>query len=588
MKVQIKNELIIIGVLTLLYVALFPFFSSLVLGLIIGLPIIIFFPGYVIMAALFPKQHQLGGLERVGLSFGISIFLSPLVGVLYHFTPIGIQPYPILITLAAIIVGGGAFAWRQRRRLPEEERFTIAFNLGFLRWGRSALIDKALSIVLVVSIIAAIGAVGYSSAQPVAKEPFSELYILGLEGEAIDYPREVIVAEETAVIVGIANQELKEESYRLETWIDGKKNSEVGPLVLAQGEKWEEEVSFTPTERGENQKVEFLLFKGSETQPCTGPVYLWINAREIGEKFTLFHVTNYPTRPGVAALMLADLKIINHEGETVDYRVEVWMAGEKVPGGDEVILEAGETRETTVSLTPQQSGEQEMEFRLYKSEEDQPIRSVSFRVTVERTDFLVTSYPSRPELGSIHTVDFRIVNTEEEVVTYRVEMWFGGEKMPGEDEVTLEAGETKEMAVSLAVQRAGEHELEFRLYKSGEDQPIRSVSFRVTVGPPMLNVISYPTRPELGGIRTADVEITNYKYYEEEVVTYRVEVWMAGEKVPGGGEATLKAEETKAVTVLLTAQKAGEQEIEFRLYKSGEDQPIRSVTFMVTVVMPEE
>ncbi len=389
MKVKIKNELLIISVLVLLYVVLFPFFSSLALGLIMGTPIVIFLPGYVIIAALFPRQHQLGGLERVGLSLGTSIVLSPLVGVLYHFTPMGIQAYPILLTLAALILAGSAFAWRQRRRLSEEERFVIAFNVGFIDWRQNSPVDKALSVVLAASIIGAIGVAGYSLTQPITKEKFSELGILGLEGKAVDYPREVIVGEEVRVIVEIANQELEEESYHLEIWIGGKKNSEVGRMVLAQGERWQQEVSFTLMERGENQKVEFLLFKDGETQPRAGPVYLWINAREVGEKFTLFHITAFPMGGPhgpieVGSIHTADVEIINHEGETVSYRVEVWMAGEKVPpGGGEITVEAGETKEITVFLTAQKAGEQEIEFRLYKSGEDQPLRSVSFKVIVQ-------------------------------------------------------------------------------------------------------------------------------------------------------------------------------------------------------------
>lgn len=383
MKIQIRNELLIISGLVLLYVVLFPFLSSLALGLIMGTPIVIFLPGYVIIAALFPRQHQLGGLERIGLSLGTSIVLSPLIGVLYHFTPMGIQAYPILLTLAALILGGCAFTWRQRRRLPEEERFVIAFNIGFIDWRQNSPVDKALSVVLAASIIGAIGVAGYSLTQPITKEKFSELGILGLEGKAVDYPREVIVGEEVRVIVEIANQELEEESYHLEIWIGGKKNGEVGPLVLAQGERWQQKVSFTPNQRGENQKVEFLLFKDGETQPRAGPVYLWINAREVGEKFTLFHVTTFPIRPEVGGINLANVEIINYEGETVSYRVEVWMAGEMVPGGAEVTVVAGETKEVTVLLTAQKLGEQEIEFRLYKSGEDQLLRSVSFRVTVQ-------------------------------------------------------------------------------------------------------------------------------------------------------------------------------------------------------------
>jgi uncharacterized membrane protein len=37
--------------------------------------------------------------------------------------------------------------------------------------------------------------------------------------------------------------------------------------VLADKEKWEKQVSFTPTSVGENQKVEFLLYKGGQVEP---------------------------------------------------------------------------------------------------------------------------------------------------------------------------------------------------------------------------------------------------------------------------------------------------------------------------------
>ncbi len=580
MNVQIRHELAIIGAWTLLCAILFPFFDSLALGLFIGLPLVLLFPGYVIIAALFPEQHQLGGLERVGLSLGTSIFLSPLVGVLYHFTPLGIQPYPILLTLAAIILVVAGLAWRQRRRLPEEERLVIAFNLNFLRWGRSSLFDKALSIVLAASIAAVVGVVGYSLAQPVTKEQFSELYILDLEGQTINYPKEVMVGEEVKVIVGIANQELQQENYRLDIRIEGKSNNEVYTPTLAQGEKWEQEVSFTPADRGENQRLEFLLFKDGETQPCTNPVYLWINAREVGEKFTVFHVNRFPYKPQAGAVHTADVEIVNHEGEEVTYQVEVWMAGEKVPRDNEAILEAGTTREISVPVIASRVGEQELEFRLYKKGETQPIRSVSFELTAEELVFYVADYPHQPEVGTIHTAEIVIVNPASETVEYRIEVWMAGDIVTGGGQATLEAEETKAITVPLTPKKLGEQNLEFKLYKGQGIQPLRTAIIKVIVGIPGFHVIDYPRRATLGVTNNANVEIINH---EAEVVVYRIEVWIAREKIQDGVEATLEAGESKMVKIPITPQKLGDHNMEFRLYKSGEEEPISSISFIVSV-----
>ena len=83
----------------------------------------------------------------------------------------------------------------------------------------------------------ALGALGYVIATPKIGEKFTEFYVLGLEGKAIDYPSEMKVGEEGKVIVGIINQEHGTVSYRMEVRIDGSKNNEVGAIVLGDEEK---------------------------------------------------------------------------------------------------------------------------------------------------------------------------------------------------------------------------------------------------------------------------------------------------------------------------------------------------------------
>ena len=65
----------------------------------------------------------------------------------------------------------------------------------------------------------------------------------------------------------------------MEVKIDGVRNNQVGPLELGHDERWEEIVSFTPDRAGDNQKVEFFLYKneGSEAYPT---LHLWINVKE--------------------------------------------------------------------------------------------------------------------------------------------------------------------------------------------------------------------------------------------------------------------------------------------------------------------
>ncbi len=94
------------------------------------------------------------------------------------------------------------------------------------------------SIVLVAAILGAIGTLGYVIATPEVGERFTQFHILGLEGEAEGYPKELGVGEEARVIVGIVNQEHEDMSYRVEVTIDGTINEQIGPVVLAHQEKW--------------------------------------------------------------------------------------------------------------------------------------------------------------------------------------------------------------------------------------------------------------------------------------------------------------------------------------------------------------
>jgi len=108
----------------------------------------------------------------------------------------------------------------------------------------------------VLTILGALGTIGYVIATPEVEERFTEFYIVGVEGAGVegkprDYPRELVVGDEGRVMVGIVNHEHETVTYQIEVRIDGVKNNEVDRIVLEHGEKWEEIVRFSLGTLGE-------------------------------------------------------------------------------------------------------------------------------------------------------------------------------------------------------------------------------------------------------------------------------------------------------------------------------------------------
>ncbi len=67
-------------------VAIIILFPSNILRIILGLPFLLFFPGYTLVAALFTRKEGMGSIERVALSFGLSIAVVPLIGLILNYT----------------------------------------------------------------------------------------------------------------------------------------------------------------------------------------------------------------------------------------------------------------------------------------------------------------------------------------------------------------------------------------------------------------------------------------------------------------------------------------------------------------------
>jgi uncharacterized membrane protein len=246
---QIDNQKILIAIVILTLI-LFPVvaLNTGPLRLVLGFLFVIFFPGYTLLSALFPRRDTLRGLERIALSLGLSIAIVPLIGLVLNYTPWGIRLYPILISITLFIMAASAIGWCRQHKLAANDRFGISV--------KSSLPSH----------------VGMN------KEGFTEFYILGPEGKTSDYPKQVLLGESVDMVIGVVNHEHKPASYRLKITIDGTENIQVSVGTLAQEAKHEQRISFIPQVAGQKQRVDFYLYKNDEDKPCSGtPLHFYID-----------------------------------------------------------------------------------------------------------------------------------------------------------------------------------------------------------------------------------------------------------------------------------------------------------------------
>jgi uncharacterized membrane protein len=247
--------------------------------IILGIILLLIFPGYSLINALFPNRGSMRSIERAGLTLVLSFAIVSLVGLFLNYTPWGIRPTPIVISTGIMICIFSGIALFRRRRLPASERFSVKIKVPVIQWGNINKLDKILSIVLALAVIGAVTALVYVISEPKAEEAFTNFYIIGPEGKIENYPRELTLGEQVNVTLGIENHECNDSSYSVVVMLNGKEIDVIGPLELIDGEKWQNEIALNPVIAGNNQKVEFILYKNREANPYL-TIYIWLDVRE--------------------------------------------------------------------------------------------------------------------------------------------------------------------------------------------------------------------------------------------------------------------------------------------------------------------
>lgn len=265
---KIPSDLLIVllwTIFTFIFTAV-PALNNTVLKSILGTVAILFIPGYMLIAALFPKR-TLGNVERIALSLGSNIVVVPLLGLILNFT-FGIGPVPVLIALCLYTIIMILIVIYQRGKLSDDERFSVNIqsvyeivNNGLFRPKDRK--DTILTVILVFSIISAMGMMYFAITTPKIGEKFTEFYVLN-SSEKAQYPANLKLDTPATFIIGVTNHEYADVDYIVQTVFDkdimGSEN-----VTLKHNDSWKKDITFTPNKEGSDSKIEFLLFKENDT-----------------------------------------------------------------------------------------------------------------------------------------------------------------------------------------------------------------------------------------------------------------------------------------------------------------------------------
>lgn len=243
------------------------------LRIIFGLPLLLFLPGYSLIAMLFPRHNDLDVYDCIALSFGLSVIVVSLLGLVLNYTPFGIRLTSVLFALSTFTISLSVIAWIRRLKLTDEERFRVPFDrLLKFNLGQNKL-DKTLSIVLIAALIFSFTTLFYALVIPNSGERFTEFYILGSNDLATDYPTDLKIGEKGELIIGVVNHEYDNITYRIVVNFNDRQIYDYH-VFLIDTEMWETTFTILASEKGENQKLEFLLYKNHEVYRT---LHLWIN-----------------------------------------------------------------------------------------------------------------------------------------------------------------------------------------------------------------------------------------------------------------------------------------------------------------------
>lgn len=288
-------DLVVVLLLTIICAVLIlePTLNQSIFNSAAGLFLMLFLPGYALIAAIYPRKDDLSGAARLVLSFGVSYFLTSVIGLVLNYTQWGnsLNPILLVLTVFSLISIGTAFLTRIRSqkadsfqvesdgpRTPSptsDAPHTTTRTPSFMSSSRNRNILMVGVVVVIALLIAAPAA--YNFMIP-AKDvnASTQFYVMGPDGKNIStYPHNLTSGDNATVTIVLENHENTETTFRIVTTSNQTVINEID-VTLKPGERREIPYNFTVGEPG-TKKMEFFLYKLPDLNDIFRTYGFWIN-----------------------------------------------------------------------------------------------------------------------------------------------------------------------------------------------------------------------------------------------------------------------------------------------------------------------
>lgn len=274
--IRLGNGLIWINLISITLIMVFLFIPSSVVRNVMAVPFLMIFPGYTLLAVIFPSRERISNIERLVFSIGLSVAVAILLGLFLNYTPWEIRVEPVLYSLSAVIFLNSIIAWFRLRGLSKSQQFGFYLDLSWLKQPKS-FTNSLITVALVFAILGALSYMIYISIQPSVAETYSEFYVLGQNGELDGYPEVMTSGETGSVRIGIANHEGRKITYSIAVNSNSESSDTIKKKIeLKDGQIWEGPITFLVSQPGTQEKIEFLLYRGGDKSPYR-KLHLMIN-----------------------------------------------------------------------------------------------------------------------------------------------------------------------------------------------------------------------------------------------------------------------------------------------------------------------
>jgi len=315
---------------------LFPAFQETPVRRILGMGFLLLFPGYALVSLLFPKageglgsgtwhnqqsrpdenpgteeslgvwvdvvlggDHGIDWIERLTLSFGLSIVVVPLVGFVIAVMPVDLGPVPVVLAVGGFTTVCAFWAAVRRWSIPPEERFQV-------RWRQRATaalfepedrVVTSLNALLILSACLSVLFLAGTVLFPPAGEQYTEFSLLTDTPDgpmAEGYPEELTVNESADLIIQVTNKERATTEYTVVvqlqrvdtagkvTEIRSRERLDRFEATLGHNETWQHEHTVSPSMSGDGLRLKYLLYRGQLPSEVTAEtaysdLHIWLN-----------------------------------------------------------------------------------------------------------------------------------------------------------------------------------------------------------------------------------------------------------------------------------------------------------------------